>query len=538
MTTMSNVITGTKLADMLFGGGRDDTIAGNEGADRIHGGGGNDLLYGNAGNDVMFGESGRGGRVDLTKLKVTEAVNGTVTFNGESAGHKNAIGMYKIAADGTIHDVSILWANASLKGSDGNLVAGKSQVHVDLAAGERVGFFIIPDGYSQQGMAKLLEDHKGTFKFVDAKGNPGNIYGGSELTLVHVNQKGAETVVKSTYGTSIFHSVDDGSLGLNGDNLNHAAAEVDVEKGTLKIGFEDTKGGGDKDYDDATFTLDLGFTNAALVSKIPTSKVAGNRDDVMLGGDGNDTMFGMSGNDDIRGEDGNDRLWGNSGNDRLDGGKGNDELRGGAGNDELYDGDGNDLVRGDSGDDRLVAGEGNDTYNGGSGFDTLDFSAAKNGMQIDLHKHFAVGMGHDTIESIEAIVGSQHDDWIRGNKNANTLDGGAGNDFLRGMGGADILTGGAGRDTFQWQLKDVVLDGKHQGVDTITDFSKEDVLDFSKLLSGAKWKSIDEVVAVKDDGANSHVYANLGGQWTEVAVLEGFTGHSASDMLKDGMILA
>ncbi len=535
---MSKVNLGTEQADLQFGGGRDDSIIGNNGDDRIHGGGGNDLLSGDAGNDVMFGESGRGGRADFSKLTITEAVHASVTFNGESAGYKNALGMYKIAADGTIHDVSILWANASLKGSDGDLIAGKSKVGFDLAAGERVGFFIIPDGYSQKGMAKLLEDQKGTFKFVDAKGNPGNINGGSELTLVHVNPKGAETVVTSTYGSSIFHSVDDGSLGLNGDKLNHTVGEIDVAKGTLKIGFEDLKDGGDKDYDDTTFTLDLGSTNAALLGKIAVTKASGGRDDLMTGGDGDDTMFGMSGNDDVRGDAGNDRLWGNSGNDRLDGGEGNDELRGGAGDDELHDGDGDDLVRGDSGDDHIVAGEGNDTYNGGSGFDTLDFSTAKDSMKIDLHTHVASGMGEDKIESIEAIIGSKHDDWIRGNKNANTLDGNAGNDVLRGMGGADVLTGGEGRDTFQWQLKDVVLDGKHQGVDTITDFSKEDVLDFSKLLSGAKWDSIDQVVAVKDDGSNSYVYANLGGQWTEVAVLEGFTGHSASDMLKDGMILA
>ncbi len=536
--TVARSVQGSDSNDLQFGGGRNDTMAGNGGNDRMHGGGGNDAMSGGTGDDVMFGESGRGGRADMTKLSVAESMHGSVTFNSESAGYKNALGMYKIAADGTIHDVSILWANASLKGSGGNLLANQSNVGFELAAGERLGFFVVPDGYSQKEMAKLLEDQKGSFKFTDAKGNPGNINAGAELKLVHVSEKGGESVIKSTYGTSVFHSVDNGSMGLNGDKLNHVVAKVDVATGAVRIGFEDLKGGGDKDYDDSVFTLNLGSTNAALVSKIAVAKVAGTKDDVMSGGDGNDTMFGMSGHDRMDGGAGNDRMWGNSGNDVLMGGDGNDDLRGGSGDDELHDGAGNDRVRGDSGNDRIVAGEGDDSYVGSAGFDTVDFSGAKAGVMVDLNAHVATGMGTDKLDGIEAVVGSAFNDTIKGDKAANTLDGGAGDDVLRGLGGADKLIGGAGHDTFAWHSKDVIDGGKHKGVDTIVDFSKEDVLDFSKLLAGQKWSSIDDVVAIKDDGKSSHVYANLGGQWTEIATLEGFTGHTATDMLKDGMILA
>ena len=531
-------IVGTDKGDLQFGGGRNDTIVGNGGNDRMHGGGGNDQMSGGSGDDVMFGESGRGGRADMTKLSMAEAMHGSVTFNYESAGYKNALGMYKIGADGAIRDVSVMWANASLKGSGGDLIANASTVGFDLAAGERVGFFVVPDGFSQKGMANLLADTKGSFKFVDAKGNPGNINGGGEVKLVHVSEKGVATDIKSTYGTSVFHSVDNGTLGLNGDKLNHVVGTVDVAAGTVKIGFEDLKGGGDKDYDDSVFTLNLGTTNAALLSKIAVTKVTGTRDDVMSGGDGNDTMFGMSGNDKMDGGAGNDRMWGNSGDDVLQGGAGNDDLRGGSGNDVLHDGDGNDTVRGDSGNDRIFAGEGDDAYVGGSGFDTVDFSNARKGVNVDLHGHVATGMGTDKLDGIEAVVGSKFNDVIKGDKGANVLDGGAGNDTIRSLGGADKLIGGEGHDTFEYHLKDVLVGGKHQGVDTIIDFSKEDVLDFSKLLAGQKWSSIDEVVAIKDDGHSSHVYANLGGQWSEIATLEGFTGHSASEMLANGMILA
>ena len=50
---------------------------------------------------------------------------GSVTFEGETAGYQNAIGMYKIAADGTISDVKILFANGSVTGSGGDLKAGR-----------------------------------------------------------------------------------------------------------------------------------------------------------------------------------------------------------------------------------------------------------------------------------------------------------------------------------------------------------------------------------------------------------------------------
>ena len=538
MAKQPKPMNGTDGNDTQFGGGRDDMMAGNGGNDRMHGGGGNDAMAGGDGNDVMFGESGRGGSADMTKLSIADAMKGSVTFNYESAGYKNALGMYKIGPDGSIRDVSVLWANASLKGSGGDLLANKSTVGFDLAAGERIGFFVIPDGFSQKGMANLLADKAGSFKFVDKAGNSGSIHAGGELKLVHVSNKGVATDIKSTYGTSVFHSIDNGTMGLNGDKLNHVVGKVDVATGTVKIGFEDLKGGGDKDFDDSVFTLNLGSTNAALLAKIGVAKVVGPRDDAMSGGAGDDTMFGMSGNDRMDGGAGNDRMWGNSGNDLIAGGAGNDDLRGGSGNDELHDGDGDDQVRGDSGNDILVAGEGNDAYVGGSGFDTVDFSNAKGGVKVDLHAHSASGMGSDKLDGIEAVVGSSFADWIKGDKGANAIAGGAGDDTIRGLGGADKLAGGAGADTFVWHLKDVMVEGKHQGVDTVVDFSKEDVLDFSKLLAGQKWSSIDEVLLVKDDGASSYVYARLGSDWVQVVTLEGFSGPSASDMLKDGMILA
>ncbi len=504
---------------------------GNGGNDQMAGGGGNDQMAGGVGNDLMFGDSGRGGKADMTRLHLAEDVSGKVTFQGESAGYKNALGVYKIDADGRIYDVDIVWANASLKGSGGNLVSGASSEALKLKAGDKLGFFVVPDSYSQSGMAKLLDDQKGSWKFVDARGNPGNVDGGKELKLVHVSAEGKSTDIKSTYGTSVFHSVDDGSKGLNGDKLNHVVGSVDTATGTIKIGFEDLKGGGDKDYDDSVFTLNIGVTNAALTAKVGV-KPAGEKNDAMEGGAGDDKMFGMSGHDTVDGGAGDDRMWGNSGNDVMHGGDGNDDMRGGSGDDVMSGGAGDDNLQGNSGNDTFLADAGNDRYDGQSGFDTLDYSKAAQGITMDLSKHTVVGDGKDEVWGVERVVGSAHDDMMQGDKNANVLDGGAGNDVLRGMGGADTLTGGEGNDTFRWLAKDL---GE---VDVVTDFGKGDTLDFSKLLKGVDYESIDEVLAIKDDGRSSHVYAAVGESWVEVVTLEGVTGLNAHDMLKDGMLLA
>ncbi|HRD74497.1 MAG TPA: cell envelope integrity protein TolA [Hyphomicrobiaceae bacterium] len=929
----------------------------------------------------------------VSSMTMVDDYKGSVVFGGETAGYQNAVGMYTIGADGSISNVRIVFSNASLKGSGGDLLAGKSAVDVSLEAGAKVGFFVVPNGFSQPGMAKVLADTAGSFKFVNADGSAGNINSGAEMKLVHTSASGAETTVKSAYGTSTFHSVDTGSMGLNGDKLDHVKTTVDPDAGTVRIAFEDLKGGGDNDFDDSIIVVNVGASNAAALkagtaeaivaeraaaaealtaesassgptemlidgsfeqgivganswshqktvggwksdseievwgkgfyglkaadgdkiaeldyntkasnifqdvsteagteytfsfdfmkrpdskagsdtihvfwngelvgtvepsksewtkaafkvvgtggsdriefredsadndsygglidraslmrsgptaaerahqaakaaeekakaeaeekarleaeakakaeaeekarleaeakakaeaeekarleaeakakaeaeekarleaeknkdalllktsdvhdvktgehlegnrdknaidggagedemfgrsgddvlngdgvarvtipldiavrlvdadgserlsilvdnmpegavlsagkdngdgswtlssddlvgltltgpdsanfslkvvatthgasnlteaSEINVSLVRGNNDlmmgnggndkldggagddvmyggtkptgevkphastvadnDVLHGGAGNDVMYGNAGDDEMFGEadndtmsggkgndlvdggDGDDVLTGNSGDDVVIGGAGNDVMKGNAGNDTLVDGEGDDVVEGSAGDDVVRAGAGNDSYNGGSGFDTLDFSAADRGMMIDLSKKSIVGMGEDKVANFEVVVGSSHDDVMKGSKAAETLDGGAGDDDLRGLGGADVLTGGEGSDTFRWSLTDVMADGKHLGVDRVTDFSKEDVLDLSRTVDGS-FASVDDAVLVKDDGSASHVYARVAGEWVEVVVLEGVSGMTAGDMHKSGMLV-
>ena len=264
---------------------------------------------------------------------------------------------------------------------------------------------------------------------------------------------------------------------------------------------------------------------------------AGRGNDVVFGEADNDWISGGRGDDYLQGDSGDDVINGNSGNDYLLGGRGNDALTGGSGNDYLSDGVGNDTVTAGSGDDMVVVGEGDDSYAGGSGFDTLDFSAAQQGVTVSLSAGTASGLGTDTFSSFESAIGSSFDDVLTGKKGDEVLSGGAGNDVIRGMAGSDVLSGGDGNDTFQFMRSDVVKSGVSVGVDTIVDFAPGDVLDIADLLQGQAYGSIEDVVTVQDNGSSSTILAKVGGSFVEVAVLENFSGHTAGDMLKDGMLL-
>ena len=529
-------LTGTGKKDVLGGGAGDDVIKGEGGKDLLNGGGGNDVMWGGGGNDSMFGGDGddvmvgsnKGAtKTNLGNLKITEDTHAKITFEGESAGYKNTFGMYKIGADGKISDVKIVFANASLKGSGGDLKAGVSAYDFDLKAGERIGFFVVPNAYDQTydggrtPASKYLNDPNAKWKLVDMDSGKAKADGNVDkyhTKLVYVGADGKEVDIKSQYGNEVFHGTNKSGW-LNADGYNHVVAEGDVLDGKIKIGFEDLWNGGDKDFDDVTFTLDIGAVNAVNAVK-GSGKVAKHAD-----------------NDDMNGGDGNDKMFGVSGDDKMDGGTGNDKLSGGSGNDVMSGGQGDDLIMGNSGNDRILADAGNDRIIGGSGFDTLDFSGWGNGVKVDLNAHVAYGAGKDYVRGIEAVLGTKFDDMLGGDKGANALIGGDGHDVLRGRGGDDKLSGGAGDDTFVWYAKDVVdAKGNSLGVDHVTDFTKGDVLDLHNMFKDMKGGH-EGMVHVTDAKDGLHISAKIGDKFVDVAILDGVHGYSTADMLAHGALL-
>jgi Ca2+-binding RTX toxin-like protein len=100
----------------------------------------------------------------------------------------------------------------------------------------------------------------------------------------------------------------------------------------------------------------------------------------------------------------------------------------------------------------LVAGGDNSSLLGEAGIDTADFSGWHLGVTVDLSAGTAVShtipilQTHDSLNSIENVIGSSHDDTLLGDGGANQLVGGGGADVLTGGGGDDLLIGGGGAD--------------------------------------------------------------------------------------------
>lgn len=81
--------------------------------------------------------------------------------------------------------------------------------------------------------------------------------------LVFVGVDGSETVIQSQFGDAIFHG--GSSSELNQDGIEHTRTTVN-EDGELVYGFEDLYGGGDADYSDFNFTIDVGEVNSQIYS--------------------------------------------------------------------------------------------------------------------------------------------------------------------------------------------------------------------------------------------------------------------------------
>jgi Ca2+-binding RTX toxin-like protein len=193
---------------------------------------------------------------------------------------------------------------------------------------------------------------------------------------------------------------------------------------------------------------------------------AGDGNDTVWGGTGMDWLFGGNGNDYLNAWSGNDQIYWDAGADQMYGGSGWDYVSyedtpyavvlnldglagdGGSGEGDLIGGGGgNDDIYPDYGEGAIGA----DYISGGTGFDrvfyvdhgTTPIVADLDGATGD---DGATGEGDTIASDMEALGGSDGNDWLVGNNLANTLYGGGGDDVIVGYGDNDDLLGEAGND--------------------------------------------------------------------------------------------
>jgi serralysin len=504
------VIAARGGADRVYGGAGEDTIHAGAGSDVAYGGAGNDLLIGDGPEEIVF-------KTDLLTMAESRTVK--VTFDSEEAGYRNTLGVYKVdPKTGAMTDVKVMFENASLQGSGGDLIGGQSSFGFDVQAGDKIGFFLIGDGASSNNFAKL---GAGTYKFVDQKGNAATV-DSVGAKMVHVSPKGVQTPISGP----VYHTAGFGDRAkLNADGIEHTMGYKKNDNGAFQIGFEDLWKGGDRDFDDSVFTVDIGKASVEVLNKhyetVLKAATSGTQvasyskmqaetaHDRLEGGSGADTLQGMQGNDllagngagtewklvngswvynpaavkmgtgyvpdksddDIQGGSGGDVLLGGGGNDKMDGGGGNDTLNAGVGDDIAMGGAGNDILNLEAGNDFGEGGDGNDVINAGAGDDVAHGDAGDDSLRGDL--------GNDKM------FGGAGKDELTGGVGDDSLDGGDGDDKLFGGEGKDLLTGGAGADHLEGAAGDDALDGG-EGVDKLFGGDGRD-----KLVGGAGADTLD-----------------------------------------------
>lgn len=171
--------------------------------------------------------------------------DGTRTFNVTldsvaTAALHNALGVYEVRPDGSIVDVRLLFNNTA--DSEGTSVAISG-----VEAGNRLGFFLLADGAE---FAYGLGNLGLTFT--------GNVSGGQPIFKVWnvppplVGAPGEPSSIVTSQ--TVFHSF---APGMNPDGLVHARSGADPDGTGFLIAFEDLLGGGDRDFQDVVFHLDI-----------------------------------------------------------------------------------------------------------------------------------------------------------------------------------------------------------------------------------------------------------------------------------------
>jgi Domain of unknown function (DUF4114) len=160
--------------------------------------------------------------LDPSKLVLRNASDVRVYFVSEGAGFRNTLGFNTAGGGVTSGDPLLIFPNASSKGTTATtrsaaepLLAGDFVDLGNFSAGTKLDFFLIANG---------------------ANG-----------------------------GNNVFST----DMSVNPDGINHVVSLAALSGSYLLIGFEDLLGGGDRDFNDVLFAVDIGARNIAALTATP-----------------------------------------------------------------------------------------------------------------------------------------------------------------------------------------------------------------------------------------------------------------------------
>ena len=401
---MAKVI-GTPLDDVLNGTNGDDFIRGFDGNDKLYGLLGNDRLYGGYGDDEVYGDEGNDRLWGDAGDDMLSGGDGRDVLRG-GTGSDNLIGD---AGNDTLYGGS---GYDTLQGGDGNdiLMAQGGDDYLDGGAGDDIldGGDTPDPGWPSSWWDEDIAGFWGATTGVVVNLAAGTAQDGQGGTDRLIDIEGVN-------GTQY----DDVLIG--GNTLND-----DWESFTGYQGNDSIDGG--SGYDIIFYSNEDSYGYRGISADLKAGTVTDVFGDI-------DSVHNIEA---IVATQRYDRLLGSSGNDEFDPALGDDYINGRNGSDTV-------------------------SYRYGILRDDLVW-----GIDADLVRGSVVDPRHgiDLIVSIENVVGCRLDDTIRGDGNANKLNGREGDDLLRGRAGDDTLLGYTGSDHLDGGAGNDVLNGG-EGNDTL-----------------------------------------------------------------------
>ncbi len=461
-------------------------------------------------------------------LTVTQESNVTVTFESSAAGGgvNNTFGYYEVAADGTISNTSIIWANTT-EGAPPDMRTEGETATFSVSEGNQVGFFLLQDGADlYSGILADLDAGIGFIRFEQptADGLMGTgvpATASDTVAPVLVYYPGDET----SPGTPVpllgqdfpfdpgvpQPPVHSNYSNLNGDGLNHTASGLTAgDTNSLTVSFEDFVAplpafptvGVDWDLVDLVITVEIESVGLNLTEIDPILVDITDVDSTDLS---SATVRIVTGRD-------TDELFINSAT---------QDLLTLYGITDSYDDVTNALTL--TGDATIAQYEEVLSAIQLSTVDPLDPSSDPREIEFTAtDAEGATSLLATASFNADPTYDFSGDDFIAGDSGDNALSGLGGDDIIFGGGGSDTLSGGTGSNTFVWDAGDA--DGS---TDTITDFttgSGGDVLDFSDLLQGETEATIDDFLTATTVGTDTVITVDVDGVGADTdltIVLEG-----------------
>lgn len=515
----NNLLIGSDISEVFWGGKGDDTIFGGSGDDQIYGGAGNDTLYGGEGNDVyifdMRDQVGHDRIVDsdgVGKIVIIDKQGKVISTSVLQRDGDTNVWTNK---DGTF---TLQQSGGSSRSAQARTMASSSSWSITLSDGSVIdlGGAFSPDTFNMDLVDKPDNDNPHILTGDFHKDSQENSYIiNSDGYVANGGQEGAEDLLNGTSNADKLLGLggNDGLAGEEGDDYIDGGDGDDLILGGS--GQDEIYGGDGNDIIIGSASVGFHMPGAVdfkpidydgtLVSKgfywvvyDPSSDAESGRKLYQidgLSGFGQDSRDAYDGSNFIDAGRGDDNVSAGTGSDVVYGGEGSDTISGMAGNDTLYGDEGNDVIYGDGinsfysdgtpryqestrpedhGSDILVGGAGNDLLVGQGKGDQL----------------FG-GDGDDTLlgDQLSPTGHPEINDTPFTEHGNDYLDGGSGNDKLYGHGGSDSLFGGDDDDILYGDSDGDLLPSQFHGNDVLDGGDGNDYLSgdggSDQLIGGA-----------------------------------------------------